>query len=115
MQTACGMCEPEIGRGLRERYDAGARAMPGRLSDLLRKIQHPNGLCEEDWPMTKPDEYRANAQECERMAASSRNPNQKAKWLQMAQQWLRMIPKVGSKPDQFDFGNALIRETKSEE
>lgn len=30
----------EIGRRLRERYDAGARPMPRRLADLVKKIQH---------------------------------------------------------------------------
>jgi hypothetical protein len=67
--------------------------------------------------MSRPDEYRANAQECERMAASSLSPNQKATWLQMAQQWLGMIPKVGpTKSDRFDAaGDALTPQTKSEE
>jgi hypothetical protein len=46
--------------------------------------------------MSKPDEYRANAQECQRMAGISRNPNEKAVWQQMAQDWLRMIPKAGA-------------------
>ena len=53
--------------------------------------------------MSKPDEYRANAQECQRMAGISRNPNEKAVWQQMAQHWLRMIPKAESpKSDQFE-------------
>jgi len=53
--------------------------------------------------MSKPDEYRANAQECQRMAAISCNPNEKAVWQQMAQHWLRMIPKAESpKSDQFE-------------
>jgi hypothetical protein len=42
--------------------------------------------------MTKPDEYRTNAQECERIAENSLNPKDKAAWLQMAKHWLRMIP-----------------------
>jgi len=50
--------------------------------------------------MSKPDEYCANAQECQRMAAISRNPNEKAVWQQMAQHWLRMIPKESPKSDQ---------------
>jgi hypothetical protein len=50
--------------------------------------------------MTKPDEYRAKAQECSRMAAISRNPNEKAALLHMAQQWLGMIQKV--EPAKFD-------------
>ena len=45
-------------------------------------------------PMNKPDECRANAQECQRMAGISRNPNEKAVWQQMAQHWLRMVPKA---------------------
>ena len=44
--------------------------------------------------MSKPEEYRANAQECQRMAAISCNPNEKAVWQQMAQHWLRMIPNL---------------------
>ena len=53
--------------------------------------------------MSKPDKYRANAQECQRMAAISCNPNEKAVWQQMAQHWLRMIPKAESpKSDQFE-------------
>jgi hypothetical protein len=42
--------------------------------------------------MTKSDEYRANAQECERMASITRNPDDKSTWLQMAAHWLRLIP-----------------------
>lgn len=37
----------EIGRQLREFYDADARPMSGRLADLVRKIEHPNGFCVE--------------------------------------------------------------------
>ena len=40
--------------------------------------------------MSKTDEYRENANECERMARACRNPADKALWLQMAQDWLRM-------------------------
>jgi hypothetical protein len=40
--------------------------------------------------MSKADEYRANANECERMARASTNPADKAMWLQMAEDWLRM-------------------------
>jgi hypothetical protein len=38
----------EIGRGLRERYDADARPMPKRLADLAKKIQHQDGLQKAD-------------------------------------------------------------------
>jgi hypothetical protein len=39
--------------------------------------------------MSKRDEYLANAKECERLAESTPNPEERAAWLQMAQQWLR--------------------------
>lgn len=42
--------------------------------------------------MRKHDEYRANAAECERMAHRAKHPGEKATWLQMAQDWLLMIP-----------------------
>jgi hypothetical protein len=40
------------------------------------------------------DEYRRNAQECERMAEKASNPADKASWLRLAAAWLAMI-----KPD----------------
>jgi hypothetical protein len=49
-------------------------------------------LCEGVGNMTKPDEYRTNAWECERMAKNSIDFKDKTAWLQMAQHWLRMIP-----------------------
>jgi len=105
----------EIGRRLRELYDVGGPPMPERLADLIREIERPDTLCEESWPMSKPDEYRANARECERMAAG--NPNEKASLLQMAQRWLAMIPKVGPvEPDHSGAAvDALARQTRSEE
>jgi hypothetical protein len=53
-------------------------------------------------PMSRADEYRANAQECERMAASSRNNDDRVTWLQMAAHWLRMIPRGSSDSERFD-------------
>lgn len=47
--------------------------------------------------MSEPDEYRANAQECDRMASISPDPDEKAAWLKMAQQWRSMIPGGGGK------------------
>ena len=64
--------------------------------------------------MSKPDEYRANAQECHRMAGISRKPNEKALWQQIARQWLGMIPKVESpKSDHFE-GRRHSMQTKTE-
>jgi hypothetical protein len=45
--------------------------------------------------MTILDEYRRNAQECERMAANAGNAEDKASWLRLAASWLGMI---SSKP-----------------
>lgn len=63
--------------------------------------------------MTKPDDYRAKAQECAQMAAISRNPNEKAALLRMAQQWLGMIPKDAA-TDPLATGQIHTRQTKSE-
>jgi hypothetical protein len=53
--------------------------------------------------MSKSDEYRANAEECQNMARRSQHPGEKATWLQMAQDWLRMIPQADpSASDKFD-------------
>ena len=41
--------------------------------------------------MSKNDEYRANAAECERMARFTRNDSEKRTWLDMAESWLRLI------------------------
>jgi hypothetical protein len=45
--------------------------------------------------MTKWDEYRTNAQECERMAENSLNTSDKAAWHHLAKRWLCMIPNAG--------------------
>jgi len=42
--------------------------------------------------MSRSDEYRANAAECQKMARIAKNPGEKATWLAMAEDWLRMIP-----------------------
>ena len=41
--------------------------------------------------MSKNDEYRANAAECERMARFTRNDSEKRTWQDMAESWLRLI------------------------
>ena len=41
--------------------------------------------------MSKADEYRANAAECQRMAKVARNERDRRTWLEMAQHWLCMI------------------------
>lgn len=53
--------------------------------------------------MSKSDEYRANAAECERMAQRTKRPDDRATWLKMAADWLRMIPQPRrSASDKFD-------------
>jgi hypothetical protein len=54
--------------------------------------------------VSKNDEYRANAAECERMARFTRNESEKRTWLDMAESWLRKI-KAAPQPvaaDRFD-------------
>ena len=53
--------------------------------------------------MSKNDEYRANAAECQRMAEKTKNPGEKQTWLEMAGSWLRMIRQPDpSASDSFD-------------
>lgn len=51
--------------------------------------------------MNKFDEFRANAEECQRMADATKNPGDKRRWLQMAESWLRMV-KRATAGDRFD-------------
>jgi hypothetical protein len=53
--------------------------------------------------MSKNDEYRANAAECERMARVTRNESEKRTWQEMAESWLRLIrPSQSEASDRFD-------------
>ena len=40
--------------------------------------------------MSPADDYRKNADECRELAAKASNPNDKAQWLKLVQEWLRM-------------------------
>ena len=56
--------------------------------------------------MSKSDEYRANAEECQKMARLATHPGEKITWLQMASDWLRLIPKAArSSEERFDDRN----------
>lgn len=44
--------------------------------------------------MNKLDEFRQNAEECQRMADGTQNPGDKRRWLQMAKSWLRMVKRT---------------------
>ena len=56
--------------------------------------------------MSKSDEYRANAEECQKMARLATHPGEKITWLQMASDWLRLIPKAErSASEKFDDQN----------
>ncbi len=49
------------------------------------------------------DEYRANAAECQRMADSSLNPQDRRQWLKLAESWLRMLRSArGAASQSFD-------------
>jgi hypothetical protein len=52
--------------------------------------------------MNKVDEFRANAEECQRMADATQNPGDKRRWLQMAESWLRMVKRTTSAGERFD-------------
>jgi hypothetical protein len=68
--------------------------------------------------MSKSDQYRAHAQECQRMARISHNVGEKSTWLQLSEHWLNMIPKAElTKSEQFDAAELAqgTRQTKSEE
>jgi hypothetical protein len=53
--------------------------------------------------MNKSDKYRAQAEECLSMARKAVNPDDKATWLKMAEDWLRLIrPPRQSASDKFD-------------
>ena len=57
--------------------------------------------------MSKSDEYRANAEECQRMARTAWNDADKVTWLQMAEHWLRLIPQPRpSASDKFNAAEA---------
>lgn len=43
--------------------------------------------------MHRADEYRRNAEECQRMADNTSNGNDKRAWLRLAESWLRMVRK----------------------
>jgi len=42
-------------------------------------------------PMKLEDEYEQNVRECQRMAENSKSDHDRAAWLRLAQQWLRML------------------------
>jgi hypothetical protein len=42
--------------------------------------------------MNSPDFYRGKADECEREAGKAKSPDDKARWLKLAADWLALIP-----------------------
>ena len=44
--------------------------------------------------MSKADQYKRRAAECVRMAENASNPDDKSKFLQMADSWLRLAAKA---------------------
>jgi hypothetical protein len=49
--------------------------------------------------MTKSEEYRQYAEECERMAETAVNPSDRAAWLKLANSWLQMLPQRAGSGD----------------
>jgi hypothetical protein len=43
--------------------------------------------------MSRSDEYRRNAEECQRMADNTANESDKRSWLRLAESWMRMVRK----------------------
>jgi hypothetical protein len=52
--------------------------------------------------MTPSEEYRRNADECHSLARQTKNPQEKAQWLKLADQWTRMADAAHVRPDAFD-------------
>jgi hypothetical protein len=52
--------------------------------------------------MNTADEFRKNAAECRALADGTSNPQEKAQWLKLADEWLRMAQSAHSRPDAFD-------------
>jgi hypothetical protein len=49
------------------------------------------------------DEYERNVRECQRMAENSKSDHDRAAWLRLAQQWLRMLRSLrGNETTQVD-------------
>ena len=44
--------------------------------------------------MSRSDEYRENAAECQKMARLAADPGERVTWLEMAADWLAMIPEA---------------------
>ena len=43
--------------------------------------------------MNRSDEYRRNAEECQRMADATSSESDKRSWLRLAESWMRMVRK----------------------
>jgi hypothetical protein len=43
--------------------------------------------------------YRAEADECRRMATKALDPVDRERWLRVAEQWLDLIPRIGRAPE----------------
>ena len=73
--------QAEIGRLLRQHYEASSWPMSDRLAEVIKKMEQPfpdrTGFQAREYPMTKPDEYRANAQEWHRWQGFPANPTKR--------------------------------------
>jgi hypothetical protein len=52
--------------------------------------------------MNLPEDFRKNAADCRDLAKEATDPTQKAQWLKLADEWLRVAEASYSRPDAFD-------------
>jgi hypothetical protein len=64
--------------------------------------------------MNRSDEYRRNAEECQRMADNTANASDKRSWLRLAESWMRMVRKeVGVDTTRQHAGGAFDAERRA--
>ena len=83
----------------RSRLTKGVLTRPGRGIKFPR---HVRAIIRRKDMMSKTEDYRRNADECERMGRSATNPEVKSHWLRLAETWLRMIPRHHSAEETFE-------------
>jgi hypothetical protein len=75
-------------------------SLQGAMPEETRVVAMRSGPGSSGASVTKSEEYRLNAEECERMARSSRKESDRQDWLSLAQSWRQMI-----KPERTPEGN----------
>jgi hypothetical protein len=52
--------------------------------------------------MNPTDEFRGNSAKCRSLANAASDPAQKAEWLKLSEEWLRIAAAAHIRPDTFD-------------